>query len=109
MEKEVEGTDTGSGEKYYDAVDEERPDDVDVQVSDVVAPTPSSVQQKEKTASGVDPSGSTGSISDSDFLKLQVEYDRLHAERLQAELDKARAKNSRLQALLQQATPQPKP
>ncbi|GAB2290575.1 hypothetical protein Dimus_024856 [Dionaea muscipula] len=87
-------------EKYYDAVDEERPDDVDVQVLDVVAPAPSSVQQKAKITSGVDLSDPFGSLPDSDFMKLQAEFDRARAERLQAELDHARAENAKLQALL---------
>ncbi|GAB2281916.1 hypothetical protein Dimus_016480 [Dionaea muscipula] len=77
-EKEAKGTDTGSGEKYYDAVDEERPDDVDVQVPDMAAPAPTvpetpvqpSVQQKKKTDSGVDPSGPSGSMLDFDLLHL---------------------------------------
>ncbi|GAB2296250.1 hypothetical protein Dimus_030377, partial [Dionaea muscipula] len=74
-EKEDEGVDTGSGEKFYDAVDEERPDDVDVQVPDVAALAPSSVQQK-KTDSRVDPSSPVGSLPDSDFMKLQAEFHR---------------------------------
>ncbi|GAB2276158.1 hypothetical protein Dimus_010894 [Dionaea muscipula] len=43
-EKEAEVEESGSGEKYFDAVDEERPDEVDVQVPDMAAPAPSSVQ-----------------------------------------------------------------
>ncbi|GAB2286549.1 hypothetical protein Dimus_020946, partial [Dionaea muscipula] len=95
-EKVAEVEDTGSGEKFYDAVDEERMEDMDVTALKVIVPAPAaqtSVQQKEKTvSSGVDPSAPSGSIPDSDFLRLQ------------AELDHARAENARLQALLQQAT-----
>ncbi|GAB2281910.1 hypothetical protein Dimus_016474 [Dionaea muscipula] len=83
-EKEAKGTDTGSGEKYYDAVDEERPDDVDVQVPDIAAPAPTvpetpvqpSVQQKKKTDSGVEPSGPSGNMLYFDLLHLQAEFVR---------------------------------
>ncbi|GAB2270736.1 hypothetical protein Dimus_005606 [Dionaea muscipula] len=99
-EKVVEVEDTGSGEKFYDVVDEERIANVDVTAQEVIVPAPAaqtSVQQKKNPDSGVDPSGPSGSILESDFQRLQAELDRAHEE------------NSRLQALLQQATPQPKP
>ncbi|GAB2278803.1 hypothetical protein Dimus_013477 [Dionaea muscipula] len=66
VEKEAEVEEYGSGEKYFDAVDEERSDEMDVQVSDVAAPAPSSIQKRQTTA-GVDPLGPVGSILDSDF------------------------------------------
>ncbi|GAB2283609.1 hypothetical protein Dimus_018115, partial [Dionaea muscipula] len=119
VEEEAEiHEESGSDHKFYDAeVEVEESTDMDVQVPDVAAsahrvletPAPSSVQQKEKTAAGVDPSSPTGNILDSDFLKIQAEFDRARAERLQVKLDRARVENARLQALLQQAPPQPKP
>ncbi|GAB2288459.1 hypothetical protein Dimus_022791, partial [Dionaea muscipula] len=115
MEKGVEVEASGSDDEFYDAeVEVEEPADEIVEVPAVPAfpasPADSTnMQQKERTASGVDPSGPTGSLPDSDFLKLQEELDRARSERLQAELDKARTKNARLQALLLQATSQPKP
>ncbi|GAB2279168.1 hypothetical protein Dimus_013821, partial [Dionaea muscipula] len=44
MDKEAEVEESGSGEKYFDAVDEERPDEVDIQLPDVPISAPSSVQ-----------------------------------------------------------------
>ncbi|GAB2284244.1 hypothetical protein Dimus_018710 [Dionaea muscipula] len=88
---------SGFREKYYDAKDNERFIIVEVTAPEVVVPAPTdqtSDLQKEKTSSGVDPSRPSGSIPDSDFQKLQ------------AELDHAREENARLQALLQEATPQ---
>ncbi|GAB2290919.1 hypothetical protein Dimus_025179 [Dionaea muscipula] len=74
--------------EIFDAMDEvQGPTDVIVEVSEV--PTPVSDQQKEQTASRVEPSGPTGSLRDSDFLKLQAELDRIRAEKLQDELDHA--------------------
>ncbi|GAB2292579.1 hypothetical protein Dimus_026816 [Dionaea muscipula] len=91
--------DSGSNEKYFEAMDDvEEPIDVIIKVPEV--PAPVSDQQKEKTAAGVDLSGPTGSIPESDFLQLQIEFDRIRAEKHQAELDHARAENARLQALL---------
>ncbi|GAB2272737.1 hypothetical protein Dimus_007557, partial [Dionaea muscipula] len=107
-EREAESTDTGSGEKFFDAMDEvQGPADVIVQVLEVL--TPVSDQQKKKTTVGVDPSGPSGSLPDPLLQHFQEELDRARAERLQAELDNARAENVRLQALLQQATSHPKP
>ncbi|GAB2267776.1 hypothetical protein Dimus_002755 [Dionaea muscipula] len=57
-----------------------------------------SVQQKETTASGVDPSCPTGRIPEAS-----------RANRFQADLEKAQAENARLLALLQQAQTKPKP
>ncbi|GAB2265492.1 hypothetical protein Dimus_000543, partial [Dionaea muscipula] len=44
MEKEAEFEESGSREKYFDAIDEDRPDEVDAQVPDVATSAPSSVQ-----------------------------------------------------------------
>ncbi|GAB2269077.1 hypothetical protein Dimus_004007, partial [Dionaea muscipula] len=115
MEKEVEVEASGSDDKFYDVdVEVEEPADVIVEVPTVPAFSASpadstNVQQKERTTAGVDPSGPFGSVPDSKFLKVQAELDRARTERLRAELDQAHAENARLLALLQQATPQPKP
>ncbi|GAB2297801.1 hypothetical protein Dimus_031889 [Dionaea muscipula] len=81
--------------------------DVSNEVLEVSAPV--SDQQKEKASIGVDPSVPTGSIPDLLLQHYQAELDRARADRLQVELDKARAENPRLQALLRQASSQPKP
>ncbi|GAB2285994.1 hypothetical protein Dimus_020417 [Dionaea muscipula] len=64
------------------------------------SPSDSSNVQQKQNAAGVDPSAPTGSLPDSNFLKLQAELDHAHTTRLQAELDQARTENSRLLALL---------
>ncbi|GAB2296372.1 hypothetical protein Dimus_030493 [Dionaea muscipula] len=89
MEKEVEAEESGSGEKFFDAVDEERPDEVDIEAPDVPTPTPSSVQQKEKNAAEFDPSAPTGSVPNSTFQHLEAEFERARANKIQAELGKA--------------------
>ncbi|GAB2295201.1 hypothetical protein Dimus_029376 [Dionaea muscipula] len=69
-----------------------------------------SVQQKETEASGVDPSGGpSGHLPESVMNKLQDDFERAGADRIQADLEKAQAENSRLLALLQQAQSKPKP
>ncbi|GAB2303357.1 hypothetical protein Dimus_037348 [Dionaea muscipula] len=99
MEKEAEVEASGSDDKFYDAeVEVEEPVDVIVEVPAVSAfpasPADSkNVLQKKRTTTGVDPSGPTDSLPDSDFLKPQAELDRACPERCQAELDKARAEN----------------
>ncbi|GAB2297993.1 hypothetical protein Dimus_032074 [Dionaea muscipula] len=102
---------SGSNDKFYDA-------QVDVEEPVVEAPTipafpasprHSTNQQKEPEASGVDPSGPSGHIPDSVMSKLQAEFERDRANKIQADLEKAQAENARLLALLQQAQSQPKP
>ncbi|GAB2303716.1 hypothetical protein Dimus_037700, partial [Dionaea muscipula] len=106
-EAEIQG-EFGSTEKFYDAEDDVQGSaDVSNEVLEVSAPV--SDQQKEKASIGVDPSVPTGSIPDPLLQHFQAELDRARADRLQVELDKARAENARLQALLRQASSQPKP
>ncbi|GAB2266239.1 hypothetical protein Dimus_001259, partial [Dionaea muscipula] len=106
-EAEIHG-ESRSAEKFYDAEDEVQGSfDVVDEVPEVPAPVPE--QQKEITTAGVDPLIPVGNISESDFAKFQAEFDRARVDRLQDELDRARAENARLQALLQQAKSQPKP
>ncbi|GAB2282103.1 hypothetical protein Dimus_016661 [Dionaea muscipula] len=103
----VEG-ETRSDEQFYDAqVDVEEPVTETPAAPEVVAHA--SVQQKETTASGVDPSCPTGRIPEAMMNKLQAEFERARANRFQADLEKAQAENARLLALLQQAQTKPKP
>ncbi|GAB2266265.1 hypothetical protein Dimus_001284 [Dionaea muscipula] len=73
------------------------------------SPGDSTNQQKEQTPAGVDPSGPSGHIPDPVMSKLQAEFERARANRIQADLKKAQAENARLLALLQQAQNPPKP
>ncbi|GAB2287984.1 hypothetical protein Dimus_022333 [Dionaea muscipula] len=99
---------SGSGDKFYDAEDEvQESPEVNEEVPAV--PAPSSAQQKETEAAGVDPSGPSGHIPDSVFLPFQAEFERARADRIQVDLEKAQAENARLLALLQQAQNPPKP
>ncbi|GAB2271022.1 hypothetical protein Dimus_005874 [Dionaea muscipula] len=98
-EATVEG-ESGSGEKFYDAEEEaqgspELPDEIPAEA------TPSSAQQKDKGIAGVDPSGPTG--REAEFLKFQAEFERKRANRFHDDLEKAKAENARLLALLHQA------
>ncbi|GAB2290061.1 hypothetical protein Dimus_024352 [Dionaea muscipula] len=106
-EAEIQG-DSGSAEKFYDAENEVQGSaDVSNEVPEVSAPV--SDQQKEKVAAGVDLSVPIGSIPDPLLQHFQAEMDRARADRLQVELNRGCAENARLQALLHQAPPQPKP
>ncbi|GAB2266306.1 hypothetical protein Dimus_001320 [Dionaea muscipula] len=98
-EATVEG-ESGSGDKFYDAEEEaqgspELPDKIPAEA------TPSSAQQKDKGIAGVDPSGPTG--REAEFLKFQAEFERKRANRFHDDLEKAKAENARLLALLHQA------
>ncbi|GAB2288599.1 hypothetical protein Dimus_022923 [Dionaea muscipula] len=111
VEKEAEIQEgSGSDDKFYDAqVDVEAPaDEVPAVPVFPASPTDSTNVQKEPATVGVDPSGPVSSISDSDFAKLQAEFKRACADRIQAELDRAQEENARLLTLLQQAKSQPK-
>ncbi|GAB2268838.1 hypothetical protein Dimus_003781 [Dionaea muscipula] len=91
-EATVEG-ESGSDDQFYDAqVGEEEP---------VTATPTSSAQQKDKGIAGVDPSGPTG--REAEFLKFQAEFERKRANQFHEDLEKAKAENARLLALLHQA------
>ncbi|GAB2270977.1 hypothetical protein Dimus_005833 [Dionaea muscipula] len=106
-EAAVEG-ESGSGEKFYDAEDKEQGSpEVNEEISAAVPQ--SSAQQTEKEASGVDPSCPTGRIPEAVMTKLQAEFERKRANRLLADLEKAKAENARLLALLHQAQSKPNP
>ncbi|GAB2268198.1 hypothetical protein Dimus_003176 [Dionaea muscipula] len=95
----IEG-ESGSGEKFYDAEDE-NPGSPEEQ-EEIPAATPtSSAQQKDKGIAGVDPSGPTG--REAEFLKFQAEFERKRANQFHEDLEKAKAENARLLALLHQA------
>ncbi|GAB2301716.1 hypothetical protein Dimus_035744 [Dionaea muscipula] len=78
----VEG-ESRSDEQFYDGqVDVEEPMNETPAASEVVAQA--SVQQKETTASGVDPSCPTGRIPEAVMNKLQAEFERARANRFQS-------------------------
>ncbi|GAB2299996.1 hypothetical protein Dimus_034041, partial [Dionaea muscipula] len=104
-EATVEG-ESGSGEKFYDAEEDaqgspELPDEIPADA------TPDSVQMKDKGIAGVDPSGPTS--READFLKFQAEFERKRANKFHDELEKAKAENAKLLALLHQAQTKPQP
>ncbi|GAB2273094.1 hypothetical protein Dimus_007901, partial [Dionaea muscipula] len=95
-EAAVEG-ESGLGEKFYDAEDKDQ------------GSPQSSAQQKEQDASGVEPSSPTSRIPEAVMTKLQAEFERKRANRFLADLEKAKAENARLLALLHQAQSKPNP
>ncbi|GAB2294781.1 hypothetical protein Dimus_028974 [Dionaea muscipula] len=101
-EKEAEkGENSGSREKFYDALSDEGP----VEVPDVVVPaapevpvmltTPAIQQTMKRTSTGVDPSGPSGSMLDFDLFHLEAEFAR------------ALQRNTRFQELYQQMHSKP--
>ncbi|GAB2268631.1 hypothetical protein Dimus_003584 [Dionaea muscipula] len=81
-EATVEG-ESGSDDQFYDA------------------------QREDQEPTGVDPSGPTS--READFLKFQAEFERKRANRFHDELEKAKAENAKLLALLHQAQTKPHP
>ncbi|GAB2278612.1 hypothetical protein Dimus_013291 [Dionaea muscipula] len=106
-EAAVEG-ESSSGEKFYDAEDKDQ-GSPEVQEEIPTAAPQSSAQQKEQGTSGVDPSGPTGRIPEAEMTRLQAEFERKRANRFLADLEKAKAENARLLALLHQAQSKPQP
>ncbi|GAB2266463.1 hypothetical protein Dimus_001471 [Dionaea muscipula] len=104
-EAAVEG-ESGSGERFYDAEDETQ-GSPEVQEEIPPAAPQSSAQQKEQDTAGVDPSGPTS--REAEFLKFQAEFERKRANRFHDELEKAKAENVKLLALLHQAQTKPHP
>ncbi|GAB2288289.1 hypothetical protein Dimus_022629, partial [Dionaea muscipula] len=99
---------SGSDNQFYDAqVEVEEP--VTETPAAPAVPTPSTVQQKDTTSSGVDPLCPTGRIPEAVIVKFQAEFERKRANRFHADLEKAQAENARLLALLHQAQSKPKP
>ncbi|GAB2284191.1 hypothetical protein Dimus_018656 [Dionaea muscipula] len=106
-EAAVEG-ESGSGEKFYDAEDKDQ-GSPEVQEETPAAAPQSSAQQKEQGTSGVDPSSPTGRIPEVEMTRMQAEFERKRANRFLADLEKAKAENARLLALLHQAQFKPNP
>ncbi|GAB2279207.1 hypothetical protein Dimus_013857 [Dionaea muscipula] len=106
-EADVEG-ESGSGEKFYDVEDKDQGSPEAQEEIPVAAPY-SSAQQKEQGTSGVDPSCPTGRIPEVEMTRLQAEFERKRANRFLADLEKAKAENARLLALLHQAQSKPHP
>ncbi|GAB2290563.1 hypothetical protein Dimus_024841, partial [Dionaea muscipula] len=102
-EATVEG-ESGSGEKFYDA-EEEAQGSPELHDEIPAEATPGSTRQKDKGIAGVDPSGPTS--REAEFLKFQVEFERKRANRFHDDLEKAKAENVRLLALLHQAQTKP--
>ncbi|GAB2302080.1 hypothetical protein Dimus_036101 [Dionaea muscipula] len=73
---------SGSGEKFYDAEDENQ----------------GSPEEQEETQ-----------IPEAELLKFQAEFERKRANRFHDDLEKAKAENARLLALLHQAQTKPHP
>ncbi|GAB2275836.1 hypothetical protein Dimus_010581 [Dionaea muscipula] len=84
---------SGSGEKFYDAEDEIQEPAVVAEEVPAVA-TQASAKQKETEAAAVDPSGPSGRIPESVMVKLQAEFERARANRIQADLEKAQVENA---------------
>ncbi|GAB2270891.1 hypothetical protein Dimus_005754 [Dionaea muscipula] len=107
MRQAVEG-ESGSDDQFYDAqVGEEEPSD-ETPTTPAIQ-TSSSTQQKEQDTAGVDPSCPTGRLPEAEFLKFQAEFERKRANRFHDDLEKAKAENARLLALLHQAQTKPHP
>ncbi|GAB2278300.1 hypothetical protein Dimus_012987 [Dionaea muscipula] len=103
-EATIEG-ESGSDDQFYDAQAEvEEP-----VIETPAATTHGSAQQKGQESSGVDPSCPTGRIPEAVMTKLQAEFERKRANRFLDDLEKAKAENARLLALLHQAQSKPKP
>ncbi|GAB2296547.1 hypothetical protein Dimus_030658 [Dionaea muscipula] len=102
IDEAADQEESGSGEKYYDAEDEVQ-ESPEVNEEVPVVPVQASALQKETEAVGVDPLGLSGHIPESVMNKLQAKFERARANRFQANLEKAKAENARLLALLHQA------
>ncbi|GAB2278452.1 hypothetical protein Dimus_013135 [Dionaea muscipula] len=108
IDEVAEQGESGSDDQFFDAqVDVEEP--VTKPQAAPVVPVPSTVQQKETAPSEVDPSCPTGRISEAIMNNMQAEFERVRANRFQADLETAQAENARLLALLHQAQSKPRP
>ncbi|GAB2292842.1 hypothetical protein Dimus_027076 [Dionaea muscipula] len=106
-EATVEG-ESGSDDQFYDAqVEVEEP--VTETPTAPAVPASSLAQQKEQGTAGIDPSCPTGRLPEAEFLKFQAEFERKRANRFHDDLEKAKAENARLLALLHQAQTKPHP
>ncbi|GAB2283410.1 hypothetical protein Dimus_017925 [Dionaea muscipula] len=103
----VEG-ESGSREKFYHVEDKDQ-SSPEVNEEIPAAVPQSSAQQKEQGTSGVDPSSPPSRIPEVEMTRLQAEFERKRANRFLADLEKAKAENARLLALLHQAQSKPHP
>ncbi|GAB2292391.1 hypothetical protein Dimus_026632, partial [Dionaea muscipula] len=108
IDEAAEQGESGSDDQFFDAQVDVEESMTETQTTPAV-PVPSIVQQKVSETLGVDPSGPSGHLPESDMLKLQDEFERTRANRFQADLEKAQTENAKLLALLQQAQTKPKP
>ncbi|GAB2276631.1 hypothetical protein Dimus_011349 [Dionaea muscipula] len=103
VDKATDQGESGSDDKFYDAqVDVEEPV-AEAPAVPAFSASPSDSSNQQKEAAGVDPSGPSSHIPDSVMSKLQANFERARANRIQADLKKAQAENARLLNLLQQA------
>ncbi|GAB2301698.1 hypothetical protein Dimus_035727, partial [Dionaea muscipula] len=100
-EAAVQG-ESGSDDQFFDAqVDVEEP-----VIEAQTAPSISSFTRrfnksaKERTLARADPLGPSGHIPESVMIKLQAEFERARANRIQSDLEKAQAENARLLDIL---------
>ncbi|GAB2269037.1 hypothetical protein Dimus_003966 [Dionaea muscipula] len=100
-EATVEG-ESGSDDQFYDAQVEVEEPVIETPAAPAVSAS-SPAQQKEQGTTGVDPSCPTGRLPEAEFLKFQAEFERKRANRFHDDLEKAKAENARLLALLHQA------
>ncbi|GAB2288571.1 hypothetical protein Dimus_022899, partial [Dionaea muscipula] len=102
---------SGSDDQFFDAQVEVEEPVAEALAAPVFLDSPgdSINVQKESATTVVDPSIPTGSIPDSIMIKLQADFERARANKIQTDLEKAQVENARLLALLQQAQSQPKP
>ncbi|GAB2267890.1 hypothetical protein Dimus_002865 [Dionaea muscipula] len=100
---------SGSREKFYDAEDEIQESAAVVEEVPAVVARSFDFNEGDERRRRVDPSGPSGHIPETVMSKLQAEFERARADRIQADLEKAQAENARLLALLQQAQSKPKP
>ncbi|GAB2292835.1 hypothetical protein Dimus_027069 [Dionaea muscipula] len=105
-EAAVEG-ESGSGEKFYDAEDENQGS------PEVQEEIPKNDSTKFNSAEGTDrqsrPSCPTWTNSETELSKFQAEFERKRANRFHDDLEKAKVENARLLALLHQAQSKPHP
>ncbi|GAB2270767.1 hypothetical protein Dimus_005635, partial [Dionaea muscipula] len=105
QEEEAEGDDEGNKDDFELGGGEEEP--VTETPAAPAVPASSSAQQKDQEPAGVDPSGPTS--READFLKFQAEFERKRANRFHDELEKAKAENAKLLALLHKTQTKPHP
>ncbi|GAB2290320.1 hypothetical protein Dimus_024600 [Dionaea muscipula] len=82
---------SGSDDQFFDAqVDVEEPvTEAPATPAFPASPGDPTNQQKEQTPAGVDLSGPSSHIPESVMIKLQAEFERSHANRIQSDLEKA--------------------